>query len=96
MRPALVSTLALLSGCGTALERGLIYHPSTTLEGTPAALGLAFEDVDATTADGVRVHGWHLPGPRRATLLYCHGNAGNISHRIPKLRRSTTGSACRS
>jgi hypothetical protein len=81
----LASALALLSGCGTALERGLIYHPSTTLEGTPAALGLAYEDVEVTTDDGVRIHGWLLPGPRPATLLYCHGNAGNISHRLPKL-----------
>jgi fermentation-respiration switch protein FrsA (DUF1100 family) len=86
VRPALASTLALLSGCGTALERGLIYHPSATLEDTPAALGLAFEDVEVATGDGVRLHGWHLRGPRPATLLYCHGNAGNISHRIPKLR----------
>jgi fermentation-respiration switch protein FrsA (DUF1100 family) len=84
--PVLASTLALLSGCGTALERGLIYHPTTTLEGDPAALGLAFENVEVSTADGIRVHGWHLRGPRSATLLYCHGNAGNISHRIPKLR----------
>jgi fermentation-respiration switch protein FrsA (DUF1100 family) len=86
VRSALVSTLALLSGCGTALERGLIYHPSARLEGTPAALGLAFEDVLVDTADGVRIHGWHLPGPGRGALLYCHGNAGNISHRITRLR----------
>jgi fermentation-respiration switch protein FrsA (DUF1100 family) len=83
--PFLASALALLSGCGTALERGLIYHPSPTLEGTPAAFGLAFEDVDVTTADGVEIHGWLVPGPRPATLLYCHGNAGNISHRLPKI-----------
>jgi fermentation-respiration switch protein FrsA (DUF1100 family) len=81
----LASALALLSGCGTALERGLIYHPSKTLEGTPAAFGLAFEDVEVTTADGVTIHGWLVPGPRPATLLYCHGNGGNISHRLPKL-----------
>jgi fermentation-respiration switch protein FrsA (DUF1100 family) len=81
----LASALALLSGCGTALERGLIYHPSTALEGTPAVLGLPFEDVEVTTADGVEIHGWLVPGPRPATLLYCHGNAGNISHRLPKL-----------
>jgi fermentation-respiration switch protein FrsA (DUF1100 family) len=84
--PALASALALLSGCGTALERGLIYHPAPRLEDTPAARGLAFEDVEVETADGVRLHGWHLPGPRPGTLLYCHGNAGNISHRIPKLQ----------
>ena len=81
----LASTLTLLSGCGTALERGLIYHPAKTLEGTPAAFGLAFEDVEVTTADGVAIHGWLVPGPRPGTLLYCHGNAGNISHRLTKL-----------
>jgi hypothetical protein len=86
VRAALTSALALLSGCGTALERGLIYHPSAMLEGTPAALGLAFEDVEVLTGDRVRLHGWYLPGPRAGALLYCHGNAGNISHRIPKLR----------
>jgi uncharacterized protein len=85
VRPVLASALALISGCGTALERGLIYHPSTTLEGTPAALGLAYEDVEVTADDGVQIHGWLVPGPRPATLLYCHGNAGNISHRLPKL-----------
>ena len=84
--PLLASTLALLSGCETALERGLIYYPSGTLAGTPAAFGLAYEDIDVTTPDGVAIHGWLIPGPRRATLLYCHGNAGNISHRLPKLK----------
>jgi hypothetical protein len=83
--PAFASVLTFLAGCGTALERGLIYHPSPTLEGTPAAFGLAFEDVEVTTADGVEIHGWLVPGPRPATLLYFHGNAGNISHRLPKI-----------
>lgn len=86
MGSGLASALALLSGCGTALERGFIYHPTATFEGTPAAVGLAFENVEVSTADGVRIHGWHLRGPRPATLLYSHGNAGNISHRISKLR----------
>ena len=85
MRPVLASALALLSGCGTVVERGLIYHPSKTLEGTPAAFGLAYEDVEVTTEDGVQIHGWLVPGPRPGTLLYCHGNAGNISHRLSKL-----------
>jgi uncharacterized protein len=83
--PLLASAMALLSGCGTALERALIYHPSRTLEGTPAAFGLAYEDVEVTTDDGVEIHGWLLPGSRPAALLYCHGNAGNISHRLAKL-----------
>ena len=96
MRPALASALAFLSSCGSPLERGLIYHPSATLDGTPAHAGLAFEDVEVTATDGVRLHGWHLPAPGRATLLYCHGNAGNVSHRLPKLGACTTGSVSRS
>jgi uncharacterized protein len=82
--PLLASALTLLAGCGTALERSLIYHPSKTIEGTPAALGLAYEDVEVTTEDGVEIHGWLVPGPRAGTLLYCHGNAGNISHRLDR------------
>ncbi|HEX8130600.1 MAG TPA: alpha/beta hydrolase [Pyrinomonadaceae bacterium] len=51
------------------------------------------EDVQLTAADGVRLHGWYAtPRVGRAggalealetqtTLLYLHGNGGNISHR---------------
>jgi fermentation-respiration switch protein FrsA (DUF1100 family) len=78
--------LALLSGCGDAFERSLIYYPAARLEGTPADLGLAFEDVLLDAADGPRIHGWHVPGRRAGTILYCHGNAGNVSHRLPRIR----------
>lgn len=79
--------VAFLAGCGSAVERALIYHPVAGLEGSPADLGLPFEEVRVTAEDGLRLHGWHVPGRRAATLLYCHGNAGNISHRLGKLRR---------
>jgi hypothetical protein len=79
--------LSLLTGCGTAIERGLIYHPSVRLDGTPADLALAYEDVQVRTEDGVTIHGWHVPGRRAATVLYAHGNAGNVSHRLPKMKR---------
>jgi fermentation-respiration switch protein FrsA (DUF1100 family) len=49
-------------------------------------------DVQLTAADGMRLHGWygtpHIgrggalePLETKATLLFLHGNAGNISHR---------------
>ncbi|NIM70493.1 MAG: alpha/beta fold hydrolase, partial [Xanthomonadales bacterium] len=37
-------------------------------------------------ADGVRLHGWFVPAPgARSTLLFLHGNAGNISHRLDSI-----------
>ncbi|MDX2168090.1 MAG: alpha/beta hydrolase [Deltaproteobacteria bacterium] len=64
-----------------------VYFPSRELDGgTPAAIGLAFEDVVLTSADGVRLHAWWVPAAQpRMTLLFLHGNGGNISHRLLKL-----------
>ena len=40
-----------------------------------------------TTADGVRLHAWHAVAPDRApTLVWSHGNAGNIAGRAPVLQ----------
>jgi fermentation-respiration switch protein FrsA (DUF1100 family) len=37
-------------------------------------------------SDGVRLHGWYVPTADGApVLLFLHGNAGNISHRLEKL-----------
>jgi hypothetical protein len=72
------------------MQPRLLYYPDLPgrdLEATPAATGLAYEDVALQTADGVRLHAWFSPAERpRATLLFCHGNAGNISHRLDSIR----------
>src|SRR5205823_13230158 len=54
--------------------------------------GLACEDVWLTTSDGVRIHGWFVPAKNAATstasptILFLHGNAGNITARLEKLQ----------
>ena len=68
-------------------EHNQVYHPSRELEASAAELGRPFEDVRFTTADGVSLHGWFFPADTnslRAKLafLICHGNGGNISHRL--------------
>lgn len=72
------------------LQSRLVYlpnSPSRTLAATPAHIGLAYESVDFLAADGIRLNGWFLPAERpRGTLLFFHGNAGNISHRLGSLR----------
>lgn len=64
----------------------LPHVPGRSLEATPAARGLDYETVRIDTADGERLHGWFLPDPgARGTVLFLHGNAGNISHRLDSL-----------
>ena len=66
-------------------EKRLIYFPFRTLEVTPKDLGLRFEEARLVTEDGVTLHGWFLPVEgSRFTVLVCHGNAGNISHRLDR------------
>ena len=61
--------------------------PSRTLETSPTDIGLAYETVWLETSDGVRLHAWYLPhAEARGTVLFFHGNAGNISHRLDSLR----------
>jgi fermentation-respiration switch protein FrsA (DUF1100 family) len=53
------------------------------LRGTPRNIGLPFEELRIPSSDGVTLHAWHIPGePGAATVLFCHGNAGNISDRL--------------
>jgi uncharacterized protein len=68
------------------LQSRLVYFPTRALEATPAQAGLAYEDVWLTTEDGVRLHGWWVPAEDAlGTVLFFHGNAGNISHRLASL-----------
>lgn len=68
-------------------QKRLTFFPERQLEMTPARAGLEFEDVFFEAEDGVRLHGWFVPAtPERGTVLFFHGNAGNISHRVDTLR----------
>ena len=63
----------------------LVYYPEIgrSLIGTPSDVELPYETVEITTADGESLHGWYVPAPdATATVLFLHGNAGNISHRM--------------
>lgn len=68
-------------------QERLIFLPSNKLDGDPNQLGLAYESVWLETDDGVHIHGWWLPGQKdRPVVLFLHGNAGNISHRLSTLQ----------
>lgn len=65
-------------------ERNSVYFPYRPIEATPETIGLNYEDIYYMTQDRVKINGWfiHSKGPARATVIFCHGNAGNISHRL--------------
>jgi uncharacterized protein len=69
----------------TQLERIFVFFPTPEIIYTPAQMGLEYEDVYFTTEDGQQLHGWYVPGNTDVTLLWFHGNGGNISHRVPEI-----------
>ncbi len=67
----------------------LVFYPETGREiiATPGEAGLPYENIRLTTGDGLSLHGWFIPAAQpRGTVLFLHGNAGNISHRIDSLQ----------
>jgi pimeloyl-ACP methyl ester carboxylesterase len=72
-------------------ENRQVYHPRREWIASPSDLGRPCEDVHFTTADGVRLSAWFSPAaaesPRaKFAILICHGNGGNISHRLELCR----------
>src|SRR5260370_1330467 len=78
---ALVALATVTAGCRESIERRFIYYPSRPLAADPSSVGLPFRDVAFTAADGVRLHGWLIPGRTPTTPLYSPGNARHISGR---------------
>jgi len=70
------------------LEDSLIFVPSPYPEGNWRPPGLRFEDVEFPSDDGTPLHGWYVPHEKACgAVLFCHGNAGNITHREEILYR---------
>jgi fermentation-respiration switch protein FrsA (DUF1100 family) len=68
-------------------EKGTVFFPDEYLVGTPQEYGLEYDDVFFPATDGTRLNGWFVKGTEQGVvLLWFHGNAGNISHRLDNLR----------
>ena len=64
----------------------MVYYPSKRISSSPSDIGLPFRDVTFSTADGIEISGWMVGEDKaRPVVLFCHGNAGNISHRLDTL-----------
>ncbi len=80
-------TLVFVMPLGNTLEQHFLYFPQALHEATPASIGLAFEEVTFLARDATKLQGWLVPGKADApVVLFCMGNAGNISHRLETLQ----------
>ncbi|RKY31256.1 MAG: alpha/beta hydrolase [Candidatus Omnitrophota bacterium] len=69
------------------MERRVLFIPTRELETRPCDIGLDYEEENFITSDNVSLHGWFIPyQDAGCTVLFCHGNGGNISHRLEKLK----------
>lgn len=69
------------------LEQKSLYHPYKEIPETPKNLRINFEEINFKTTDGQLLNGWFVPAKAaKVTVLYCHGNAGNMYHRLRKVK----------
>ncbi|MEN8261602.1 MAG: alpha/beta hydrolase [Pseudomonadota bacterium] len=68
-------------------QSALLYFPSHDVFATPDRVGLSYESVKFKTSDNLTLDGWYIPtaDSARETILFFHGNAGNITHRLDSL-----------
>jgi len=65
------------------VQERMIYFPARDWNGTPTDMGLDYETVWLTTQDNVKISGWFVPVSQpKGTVLFLHGNGGNMSHRL--------------
>ena len=81
----LLAVLPLVGGCG--LGTRFLFSTSHDVLATPDQRGMPYEDVRFSAEDGVQLHGWLIPGsPEKPLVLFCHGDAANITYRVENLR----------
>jgi len=78
--PGLLLLIMMLSGCTQ-----VFFHPHSLLIDTPDRYGVEYQTENFQAADGTSLNAWFLPaqdkpgGAAKATVLFLHGNAENIS-----------------
>ena len=63
----------------------IMFHPTREFAVLPDQYNLQYEDVSIVLDNSITIHGWYFPSKdlsNNKTVLFCHGNAGNISNRL--------------
>lgn len=77
-----IIALAVLNGLLYLAKPHMVFMPLPDVDANPNDWGFEYEDLFIETTDGVHLNVWYIPaeGAER-TLLFFHGNGGNLSHR---------------
>ena len=79
----LAGAYVAITALAYAFQQQLVFFPSSTMATDPGAAGLAYEEVSIDTEDGETLHNWWIPAEEAVgTVVFFHGNAGNISGRV--------------
>jgi pimeloyl-ACP methyl ester carboxylesterase len=79
----LLGLAMFISGCVSEA----VYHPTRTIRSTPADIKLSYEDITLETTDKLMLSAWWVPAADpEGTVLFCHGNAGNMGDRLDTLQ----------
>jgi len=93
--------VSIMAGMVYFKQEGMLYHPAVPEERyrypqnmppgyrNPKENGMDYEDCYIVTKDKVKLHAWFVkanPSPKLCrTLIFFHGNAGNIGSRLPNI-----------
>lgn len=83
--------ISYLGACGymqsTQLEK--VFEPSPVLQTNPGRMGMPFEELRIPVQSGGELYGWWIPSDKAdaPTVLYLHGNYGNIGHNLDHGKR---------
>ncbi len=84
---AVAGAYIIFAGLLFIFQSHFVYYPERILVADPGSIGLNFENVSFETSDRVELSGWFIPSPGASgVILFCHGNAGNISHRLESVQ----------
>lgn len=82
----LLVTISIIYAYIKYMEARGIFYPEKQVRFTPKNINAGFDDVYLTTEDNITLNGWFIPyNEAKYTLIFLHGNAGNIGNRLDKI-----------
>ena len=82
----LLATYIILCLLLLFFQNTFIFFPGKAPTRTPESAGLIFQNLYLPSSNNNKINAWYVPATQaRGTVVFCHGNAGNMAHRISTL-----------